>query len=217
MPPMTLEDFLQSDAGQNLQLDLAALSDAERDTFMGKLQETADKGELESMDTDFAILQSQWAEEARDEAEALQAEQAQAVADGDYERAGDLALQAEYAMEEVQGHGGSVDDAEIVQAQADQTNLDYAADSQESAEQNATYAMEYAADGDMAAADVYAASADAHAEDAGDYAAQADQGGVYADQTVDTASTFDVADTSLAVDTTSVSTVDTTIDTSATE
>jgi len=79
----------------------------------------------------------QWAEmwaRKREEAEAYQAEQAEAVAEGDWEKAHEMAEKAEYAMEEVRDNGGDVAEAEIVEAQYDQMELENAEYHQEIAD-----------------------------------------------------------------------------------
>lgn len=200
--PMTIEEFMQTEAGQKLEIDNAGLSDMEQSNVMAALQKAADEGSLESFNVDSAVLDAQLAEEARAEAEAFQAEQAKAVEEGDWEKAGEMAQNAEYAMEEVKDHGGDVADAEILEAQYDQMELDNAEYNQEIADDNADSAAAYAAEGDMATAEIYADSAADHAETASDYGAMADQGGTYAEQTVDTSSSYDASASIDTVDTT---------------
>ncbi len=210
--PMTLEEFLETDAGQQLAIDTAGLSEMEQANFMAALQKSAEEGDLENFNSDMAILDAQTAEEKREEVESYQAEQAKAVDEGDWEKAEELAGKAEYAMEEVKEHGGDVADSEILEAQHDQMNLDNADYHQEIADDNAASAEAYAADGDLDTAAIYADSAASEATIAGDFGAAADQGGIYADQTVDTSSSFDATatvDTSSTVDT-SYSSIDTT-------
>ncbi len=218
--PMTLEEFLQTEAGQQMQIDTAGLSSAEQATFMSALQSAADNGTLEDFNPDTAILDSQQAEEAREEAEYYQAEQAKAVEAGDWEKAEEMASNAEYAMEEVKDNGGDVADAEIHDAQYDQMDLENAQYHQEIADDKAASADAYAATGDYDTAAMYADGAASEATIAADSGALADQGGTYADQTVDTSSTFDATATTATLDTTS--TIDTSssyssIDTTATE
>jgi hypothetical protein len=202
---MTLEDFWQTDVGQQLQIDMAGMSDAEQSTMLNQLQLAADNGDLSAdFNTDSVFLDSQIAEEKREEAEYYQAEQAKAVEAGDWEKAEELSSKAEYAMEEVKDHGGDVADAEIYEAQADQANLENADYHQEIADSNADTAAAYAAEGDLETAEIYADSAADSATVAADYGASADQGGTYVDQAVDTSSTFDAT-----------ATIDTTVDTSS--
>lgn len=216
--PMTLEEFMATEAGQQLSVDTAGLSQMEQANFMAALQKAADEGELESFNSDSAILDAQLAETARDEAEYYQAEQAKAAEAGDWEKAEEMASNAEYAMEEAKDHGGDVADAEIVEAQYDQMELENADYHQEIADDNAASADAYAASGDLDTAAIYADSAASEATTASDYGAMADQGGTYADQTVDTSSSFDASAT---IDT-SASTIDTSssyssVDTTTTE
>lgn len=216
--PMTLDDFWQTENGQQLQTDMAGMSDAEQATMLNQLQQAADNGDLHAdYNTDSMFLDSQLAEEKREEAEYYQGEQAKAVEAGDWEKAEEMASNAEYAMEEVKDHGGDVADSEILEAQYDQMDLENADYHQEIADDKADSAEAYAASGDLDTASMYAEGAAGEAAVAADYGAAADQGGTYADQTVDTSSTFDATAT---VDT-SVSTIDTSssyssIDTSTT-
>ncbi|MBL8547417.1 MAG: hypothetical protein JNL81_13205 [Hyphomonadaceae bacterium] len=217
--PMTLDDFWQTENGQQLQTDMAGMSQAEQATMLNQLQQAADNGDLSAdFNTDSMFLDSQLAEEARGEAEYYQAEQAKAAEAGDWEKAEEMASNAEYAMEEVKDHGGDVADSEIVEAQYDQMELENADYHQEIADDKAASAEAYAASGDLETASMYADGAASEATVAADYGAQADQGGTYADQTVDTSSTFDATAT---VDT-SASTIDTSssyssVDTTTTE
>ncbi|MBK8542425.1 MAG: hypothetical protein IPL62_01970 [Caulobacteraceae bacterium] len=205
--PMTLDDFWQTEGGQQLQTDMAGMSDAEQATMLNQLQQAADNGDLSAdFNTDSMFLDSQIAEEKREEAETFQAEQAKAVEAGDWEKAEEMASNAEYAMEEVKDHGGDVADSEIVEAQYDQMDLENADYHQEIADDKADSAEAYAASGDLDTASMYADSAASEATVAADYGAAADQGGTYADQTLDTSSTFDATAT---VDTSASAVVDT--------
>ncbi|MEZ6023882.1 MAG: hypothetical protein R3C16_10835 [Hyphomonadaceae bacterium] len=210
---MTLEQFFASDAGQQLQIDMAGLSDMEQANVMAALQKAADEGGLETVDTNDVYLNAQVAEEKREEAEMYQAEQAKAVEAGDWETAKEMSEKAEDAMLEVEEYGGDVDGAEIIQAEHDQIDLDYADYHQEIADDNAATAEAYAEEGDLETASIYADSAADEATVAADLGAGADQGGVYADQTVDTSSSFDSTATASTIDTS----IDTTIDTTGTE
>ena len=187
-----------------MSIDVAGLSDMEQANLQAALQKAADEGTLEDFNSDSAILDAQLAETAREEAEYFQGEQAKAVEEGDFEKAEEMASNAEYAMEEVKDHGGDVADSEILEAQYDQMELENADYHQEIADGNAASAEAYAAEGDLETAEIYADSAAGEAATAADYGAQADAGGTYADQTVDTSSTFDAT-----------ATVDTTVDTSS--
>lgn len=202
--PMTLDDFWQTETGQQLQIDMAGMSQEEQATMLDQLQKAADNGDLSNdFNPDDMFLDSQIAEEKRDEAEAYQAEQAKAAEAGDWEKAEEMAEKAEYAMEEVKDHGGDVADAEILQAQHDQMDLENADYHQEIADDAAASAEAYAAEGDLDAASVYADTAADHADTAADFGAAADQGGTYADQTVDTSSSFDASASVSTVDTSS--------------
>lgn len=209
--PMSLEEYFQTEAGQQLQTDMAGMSQAESATMMSQLQGAADAGDLHAeFNTDSMFLDSQIAEDKREEAETYQAEQAKAADAGDWDTAKDYADKAEYAMQEVQDHGGDVAASEVIEAQQDSANLEWADYHQEIADDNAVTAASYAETGDMDHAAQYAETASSEATVAADYGAVADQGGAYADHTVDTSSTFDAsASASTVADTSSVSTVDT--------
>ena len=190
-----------------MQTDMAGMSDAEQATMLNQLQQAADNGDLSAdFNTDSMFLDSQIAEEKREEAETFQAEQAKAVEAGDWEKAEEMASNAEYAMEEVKDHGGDVADSEIVEAQYEQMDLENADYHQEIADDKADSAEAYAASGDLDTASMYADGAASEATVAADYGSAADQGGTYADQTVDTSSTFDATAT---VDTSASAVVDT--------
>ena len=205
--PMTLDDFWQTENGQQLQTDMAGMSQAEQATMLNQLQQAADNGDLHAdFNTDDMFLDSQIAEAKREDAEYYQAEQAKAVEDGDWEKAEEMASNAEYAMEEVKDHGGDVADSEILEAQYDQMDLENADYHQEIADDKAASADAYAASGDLDTAAMYADGAAGEAAVAVDAGVQADQGGTYAEQTVDTSSTFDATAT---VDTSASAVVDT--------
>lgn len=210
--PMTLEEFFQTENGQQLQTDMAGMSDAENATMMSQLQAAADAGDLHAdFNTDSMFLDSQQAEQARSDAEYYQGEQAKAAEAGDWETAREYADKAEYSMQEVQDHGGSVADSEVLQAQTDEANLDWAQYHQEIADDNAVTAASYADAGDADHAAQYAETAANEGATAADYGGLADQGGSYADHTVDTSSSFDASASSASVDTSSAA-----VDTSAT-
>lgn len=217
--PMTLEQYMASEAGQQLSIDVAGLSDMEQANLQAALQKAADEGTLESFDSDSAYLDAQLAETAREDAEYFQGEQAKAAEAGDWEKAEEMASNAEYAMEEAKDLGGDVADSEILEAQYDQMELENADYHQEIADDKAASAEAYAAEGDLDTASMYADSAAGEAATAADYGSMADAGGTYADQTVDTSSTFDATAT---VDTSASAVVDTSssyssVDTTTTE
>ena len=81
--PMTLDDFWQTEGGQQLQTDMAGMSDAEQATMLNQLQQAADNGDLSAdFNTDSMFLDSQIAETKREEAEYYQAEQAREAMQG---------------------------------------------------------------------------------------------------------------------------------------
>jgi hypothetical protein len=214
---MTLDEYFQTEAGQQLQTDMAGMSDAENATMMSQLQAAADAGDLhEGFDTDSMFLDSQVAEGARQDAEQLQGEQAQAVADGDWDKAHDLAQEAQYSMQEVQDHGGDVAAAELDQNSDDLANTSWAEYHQEIADDNAVTAASYADAGDADHAAQYGEIAADQGSTAADYGALADQGGTYADHTVDTSASFDDTANSASYDTSSASVDTSSVDTSST-
>ena len=205
--PQSVSEFLQTDRGQEFQVELAGLSDAEQANVVHALQDAADTGVLADLNLDHTVLEAQSAEASRAEAQAHQDAQARAADAGDWETARNEAQQAEYAMQDVRDHGGNVADAEVNQTQSDVANLDNANWQQQIADDNATTAQAYAAEGDADHTAQYADVAAAHAETAADYGSAGSAGGAYADHTVDTSSTYDasasaasVVDTSAHVD-----------------
>jgi hypothetical protein len=216
--PMTLDEYFQTEAGQQLQTDMAGMSDAENATMMSQLQSAADAGDLhEGFNTDGMFLDSQVAEGARQDAEQLQSQQAEAIADGDWDKAHDLAQQAEYSMQEVQDHGGDVAQAELDQNSADLANTSWAEYHQEIADDNAVTAASYAEAGDGDHAAQYGEIAADQGSTAADFGALADQGGTYADHTVDTSASFDASASSASFDSSSASPdAGSAVDTSAT-
>ena len=210
--PMTLDEYFQTENGQQLQTDMAGMSQAEQADMMNQLQGAADSGDLhEGFNSDSMFLDAQTAEGARTDAESHQTEQARAADAGDWDTARNEAQQAEYSMQEVQDHGGNVDAAEVIQAQHDDANLGWAEYHQEIADDNAATATAYAETGDVDHAAQYGDIAANQGATAAEYGGAADQGGVYADHTVDTSSSYDASASAASVDTSSAS-----VDTSST-
>jgi hypothetical protein len=208
--PMTLEEYFQTENGQQLQTDMAGMSQAEQADMMNQLQQAADGGDLHSeFNSDSMFLDAQQAEQARDDAEYYQTEQAKAADAGDWDKAHEMAENAQYSMQEVQDHGGDVAAAEVIEADHDVANTEWAQYHQEIADDNAASATAYAEAGDADHAAIYAETASNEATTAADYGAAADQGGAYADHTVDASASYDATATASSVDTSSVSTVDT--------
>jgi hypothetical protein len=202
--PMTLDEYFQTENGQQLQTDMAGMSGPEQADMMNQLQGAADSGDLhEGYNSDSMFLDAQVAEGARDDATQLQTEQAQAVADGDWDRAHDLAQQADYSMQEVRDHGGDVAQAEMDQNSDDLANTSWAEYHQEIADDNATTAAAYAETGDADHAAQYGEVAADQGATAAEYGGMADQGGTYADHSVDTSSTYDASASVASVDTSS--------------
>jgi len=214
--PMTLDQFFATEAGQQLQMQMAGLSQMETANVMAALTKAADGGELEALNIDDVVLNSQYAEEAREEAQMYKEEQAKAADAGDWEKASEYAGKAEDALLEVEEFGGDVADSEIVDAQYDQMDLDNADWHQDIADDNADAAAAYAAEGDLDTAQIYADSAADAQTTANDFGAAGDAGGTYADQTIDTSSSFDATATASTYDAGGTYDATSTIDTTTT-
>ena len=187
--PMTLDDYFQTDAGQQLQIDMAGMPDGARSDMMAQLQNAADAGSLtEDFNTDGMFLGSENADAARQDASADLAQQAQDAQAGNWDAVQTDAQNAAYSMEEAQSDGGTVDDSQIVQAQTDDANAGWAEYHQEIGDADSTTAAAYAASGDTDTAQMYADSAASQDTTAADYGATADAGGIYADHAVDATS-----------------------------
>jgi hypothetical protein len=147
------------------------------------------------------------AAESQKDAEYYQKQEAEHAAAGDYEAAREDASNAVYATKDADWNAGGDDHS--AQATAEHYQMDDAVWEQNIADDKAQTAADYLADGDVAAAEIYADSAAAHQEQAdyhGDLGEHGGQMAVYdSTSVVETGGTYDtgaagVTDTSAAVD-----------------
>lgn len=157
--------------------EIEALSQGEHAQVMEALHDHAAAGTLADLNVDAEVLQAEVAHDHQQHADALQAEQVQAIAEGDMAHAHELAGDAAWDLSVAHDLGGHVGE-QLVEAQQDTAALDWAAHHEEIAADNAQSAADYAAHGDMEHAADYAHAADSHAGAAGDYGHAADHGGV---------------------------------------
>ena len=169
------------------EVELASLNESEVAQVKEAISEAEFNEELDDVDVEGEIMDAQFAEEHREEAEFAQRDQAEAVDQGDYDAARESAESVQENLGEAQQEGANLDEA-IQENNADVEHLQAADDAQDTAE----YFMEES--GDDAPDDVYEAAiedgmhdyaADA-ADQADDYASSADQDGYYGDQSIHT-------------------------------
>lgn len=160
----------------DLHPEIGALSAGEHQQVMDALQDHAADGTLADVNVDHEVLQAEIAHDHQQHADALQAEQVEAIAEGDMAHAHELAGDAAWELSVAHDSGGHVQEA-LVEAQHDSASLDWAQHHQEIAADNAAAAADYAAHGDMDHAADYAHAADSHGDAAGDYGHAADHGG----------------------------------------
>ncbi len=185
--------------------DYRAAADARADAeaLSGEAGDSSMLGAYDAQDYSYAA-------DKQDEAGAFQADQAEKIAQGDYEGARDSAFNAEWATRDADMTAGGAD--RTGQAQGDQANLEWATYHQEIADGNRQNAEVYAAEGDLETAQMYADNAEGSQAAAGGYADQADPGNIMYDvdhsSAVDTGGSYDASLAS--VDTGFDSSVDTT-------
>lgn len=167
----TLESLLPTEGASDFQIELASLSDAAQEQALGQVKEAAANGTLHELDLDAVIGNARDAEAARERAEDLQVEQANAAANGNFERAEELSVETQYELSVVEEKGDDpVHAAEaIIEAEFEQSDLQYAQYNAEIADDNADAAAAYAAEGDLDTASDYAGAAADHADAAADY------------------------------------------------
>lgn len=196
----TLQDTLTQDVIDRLpeefRVDVANLSEAGQTQVVDAISAANDSGNLADLDTNHALSDAQTADTARENVEALHQEQAQAVADGNFAKADDLAIQTQYQLREVQDHGGDADQ-QLMQSESDQAHLEWAGYHDGIAQDAAQSAAQDAAAGDFTHAQAEADIAASHGETAGYDAHLADQGGVSGDHAYDFGASVG-ADTSVA-------------------
>src|SRR5580704_4795845 len=105
---MSLDDYLQTDPGQQLQIDMAGMPSGAQSDMMNQLQQAADAGNLnEDFDTNSMFLGSENADAARQDASADLTQQAQDAQDGNWDAVQTDAGNAAYTMQEAQDDGGT--------------------------------------------------------------------------------------------------------------
>ena len=166
----------------DLQVEVANLSTEGQQQVLDAIAVHGDDG----TDAGQLVTDAQTADYDRSNVEQLHTEQAQAIADGDYAKADDIAHQTEYQLQDVQDHGGDAD-TQMATTESDQSHLDWAEFHQESADQEAGWASDAAASGDADHAAEYAGMASDQAGTASYDATQADQGGTLGDHSFDSA------------------------------
>lgn len=184
----TLDALLPSEGTSDFQIELARLSAGAQQQARDVVEEAAANGTLNELNLADALNNARDADAARENAEDLQVEQAKATADGDFERAEDLSVQAEYELRVVEDKGDEpVHAAEAIEhADQEQSDLQYAEYHAEIANENADSAAAYAATGDLDHAADYSQAAVDHSDAANDHAGAGD--------TVVQAEQHDVAD-----------------------
>ena len=159
-------------------------------------------GTSDSSDLEYAAYQQENAE-YHQEQQAIHAQQ------GDYEAAREDASNAAYAIQDADWYAGGADHSG--QAQAEETQMDWAVWEEGNAEYNAHAAEEYLAQGDIENAEYYAAEAVEHQEAADHYGYLGEHGGDIAvyDSTsaVETGGTYEAVDYSSSYDTSSADTL----------
>jgi hypothetical protein len=177
--------------------DYAAAAEA-RETAENEAWQAGDNsmlGSSDSSDLEYAAYQQENAE-YHEEQQAIHAQQ------GDYEAAREDASNAAYATQDADWYAGGADHSG--QAQAEETQMDWAVWEQGNAEYNAQAAGEYLAEGDVENAEYYAAEAVEHQEAADHYGDLGEHGGhmaVYdASSEAATGGSYDAADYSSSYD-----------------
>jgi hypothetical protein len=173
-------------------VDIAALDDDAQTQVIEAVQAAADEGALGDLDVDRTIADAQEVSERKEEVEEIHKEQAEAVADGDFEHAKELAQDAQWEMKEIDDHGGE-SEVQMLEAERDEANLDQADWEQDTAADQTEWAGNLAASGDVDGAATQLDLAAGHTEVSADYAGVADQGGTTADHSYD--STVDTTTT----------------------
>jgi hypothetical protein len=190
----TLEDVLPVEGLSDFQLDIAGLSDRAAEEARTVVQDAAADGTLGDLDLDEVVSNAEKMDDARERFEDLSVDRAEAIADGDFDKAEEISRNMEYELEEVESVGS---DTAIHEAQVDESQTEAATADLDQAAYDADVADEHAQDAIDAAADGDFASASYSADLAADYGssaidAVADSGaGDY-----DSAATADIADTS---------------------
>jgi hypothetical protein len=151
----------------DVDLAVAGLPEGALQQVLDAVHDADSSGTLPDLDLDQTVLNAQAADDLRNQVQAAQHEEARAINDGDFEKAHDFAIQAEQDTQGVLNDGG-VTAQPITDLERDTSNLDWANYHQEIADSNANSAAQYAAEGEPAAADVYAPIAESEAVTADD-------------------------------------------------
>lgn len=167
----TLEELLPVDGTSEFQVEIASLTDGAQDQAQAVVEAAAADGTLDDLDLDEVVSNARDADEARENAENLQVDQAKAAADGDYEKAEELSVKAEYELREVEDKGDDPLAAqnEIRDADYDQMDLENADYHQEIGDAKADAAADAAEDGDFETAESLSDDATDEIEVADDY------------------------------------------------
>lgn len=168
---------------QEFEVELAGLNENELEQVQQALGEAEFNGELDQVDMDQQILDAQFAEGDRQEAEVAQREQAREADEGDVSTARERAEEVQANLSEASGHGAALDRATEENAHDVQVLTD-AESQQDSAEYFGDAAIDFAEVGSEDSADAAATDAADAADAADDNVDEGDQDGVYGDQSI---------------------------------
>jgi hypothetical protein len=172
---------------------VANLSEEGQQQVVDALQDNADQGgTVDEVNPDGVLQDAQLGDDHRENVEAIKAEQAEAVEDGDLDKAHELAVNAEYEIREVEATGGE-SDQQIAQAEHDQAHIEDAQMHEGLSEMHAENAEYHAEMGNTDAAAGEGVNAGYEAGTAADTAHAADAGGT--DASHDYSSASSTADT----------------------
>lgn len=184
----TLPTDIADQLPAGMTVEIASLTEEGQQQVIEALTEAAESGALTEDAIDQAVTDGENADESRENVEAYRQEQADAVADGDFDRGAEQARNAEYELREIDDLGGSEAENEVLEAQQDQVELHSAEADAEYAQDNATFAAsDHGTEGQREAAAETAAD---YGQSALQSAGQADMGGTDADHSY-TATTTD--------------------------
>ncbi|KAF0183334.1 MAG: ECLF2 upstream ORF [Alphaproteobacteria bacterium] len=177
MADRTLDSLFPQDGASDFQIQMASLSDAAQQQARDVVEAAAADGTLGDLDLDSVITNARDASDARESAEDLQVEQAQAAAAGDYEGARELSEKAEYELREVEEKGDDPLEAQeaIRDADYDQMDLETADLHQEIAVGDIAAAADAAEAGDFETAEALTDHAADQIDVADDYGGDVDE------------------------------------------
>jgi len=172
----TLDDLLPVEGTSEFQIEIASLTDGAQDQAEAVVEAAAADGTLDDLDLDDVVSNARDADQARENAEDLQVDQAKAAASGDYEKAEELSVKAEYELREVEDKGDDPLAAqnEIRDADYDQIDLENADLHQDIADDKADAAIDAAESGDFETAEDLADGAADEIDVADDYGGNED-------------------------------------------